>query len=93
MADKKKFDLDALVAETTDAPFTFTLGGEEFAMSSPQSLDWRDAVAIDAASVDVAMALLLGDDFEAFSKHAVPVAALTALMTAYREHFGLEAGE
>lgn len=81
------FDLDAVIAEASGEPFTFTLGGETFTMASPEDCDWQ--VALQPGNGELFVAELLGDQFERFCAHKVPSRALNALLDACQRHYGV----
>lgn len=90
------FDLDAVIAEATATPFTFTLGGETFTMRSPEDADWQVALNSGNSGAEGTRAFvaeLLGDDFERFAAHRVPGRALNRLVDACQKHYGVTPGE
>lgn len=58
------FDLDAWVNEATGRPFTFTYGGAEW--SWPAVPDLRVTTALTDGDLRKALAVLFGDDFDAW---------------------------
>lgn len=86
---KADVDLDALEREVDKKPFTAKLGGEVFTFADPTDTDWRDARAVDPTDLDAMMRALLGDQFEAFEKHPLPVWKLAHLANQIQQHYGL----
>ena len=88
------FDLDAVIAEATGAPYEFTFGGETFTL--PPDADVFAVQKMAAGEIGDALKLLLGSDQYA-RMETMPgtfgVKAFEALMTDYMRHVGSSVGE
>lgn len=88
-------NLDALEREGEQDPFVFVLGGDRFVCRDIEDEDWQILSKIDESDPEDTFRLLLGDDFEKFATHRLPLWKLKKLMAAWREHTGtpVDAGE
>lgn len=87
-------NLDTLDREGSEPePFVVVLGGERFQFSNIDNEDWQTVADIDEDDPRESLQLLLGDKYERFAKHKLPLWKLRALLDAWREHTtGLDAG-
>lgn len=86
------FDLDTLEREgDVIEPFVATRGGEEFVFADAEDLDWQDAVNLRMDDPVELVKLLLGEDYDRFAKHRMPLWKLNALMEAIDKHYGWSA--
>ena len=88
-------NLDALEREGGDPePFVFVLGGVRFVCRDIEDEDWQVLTDLDEDDPKDTFKLLLGKDYEKFSKQQLPLWKLKALLKSWREHTGaLELGE
>lgn len=85
----KIFDVDALEREVDRGPFVARIGGEEYVFPDPTDMDWQDASRVDANNVVESFKAWLGEDYERFAKHRMPVWKLIELFKAIQEHYGI----
>ena len=87
-------NLDVLEREDEREPFVFVLGGDRFVCRDIEDEDWQVLTRIDEDDPADTFKLLLGKDYEKFSKHELPLWKLKKLMESWREHTGaLDMGE
>ena len=92
MADKPKFNLDALIAETTLEPFTFELDGKTWEIPNLRTLTLEQGLALDTRSLADTLAEVAGPDLaERF--RSLPGFAANALIGEWAEHAGTSEGE
>ncbi len=89
------FDLNAIVDEAHEDPFTFTFKGEIFTMLPPEEADWQVTAKLGGEGGDMTafVAELLGDDWERFSQHKLSNTALGKLIEQCQAHYGVTPGE
>lgn len=89
------FDLDAIVNEAREEYFTFTFKGEVFTMLPPEEADWQVTAKLGGEGGDMTsfVAELLGDDWDRFSQHKLPNAALGKLIEECQAFYGITPGE
>ena len=82
-------NLDTYEVERPSEEFSFVLGGRRIVALDPRDIDWRLLVDIDDPDA-FADTVLSDEDGEFFKEFApFPAGKLNALLTAYRDHFGL----
>jgi len=87
------FDLDAVLNEASGERFSFTLGGKEYTMVSPEDLDYRDAEKLENANPNDVLEFLLGTaEFKSFQKNRVTVKAIGKLLEQWGEFYGISLG-
>lgn len=88
------FNLDAVLAEETGAPFSFTFGGEDYDL--PPHVDLMVVAAMQDSRLGDGLRKLLGpkqwERMQA-SEATFDERALTALLEAYMAHVGTTVGE
>lgn len=102
------FDLDAAVADAMGDDFLFSYQTEEWALSHPGTVDYRDAEAADggdleAVRVVIAVAMgaewdpareqYAGQQWDAFDKLSMPSVGLDRLFRAWMAFYGIAPGE
>lgn len=99
MGSKKSstvFDLDAARNALKRAPFIVTFGERQYELADIMDVDQRAirsayATFKETGDVRAVIDLLVSPaDREAFYANALPLWKLSALLTAYNEHYGLE---
>ncbi|WP_431881577.1 hypothetical protein [Micromonospora chalcea] len=93
----KSFDLDAVAAEATREPMTFTYHGQEWTLAHMTGVDWRVVELAnegDLQAIRKAFRMGMGDEqAERFDELPQPIAAMTALFTQWLKFNGLTEGE
>lgn len=87
-------NLDTLDREGGEPkPFVVVLGGERFVFANLDDEDWQTVADIDEDDPREALQLLLGERYDKFAEHKLPLWKLRALLDAWREHTtGLDSG-
>ncbi len=87
-------NLDKLEREGGEPePFVVVLGGERFVFANLDDEDWQLVADIDEDDPRDALRLLLGERYEKFAEHKLPLWKLRHLLDAWREHTtGTDAG-
>jgi hypothetical protein len=87
-------DLDVLERDTTKPPFPFRVGGQDFTLSDPDSLDWQSQAELDSEDLSRIFAALLGpEQFARFEPILTPAWKLERLMRAWGSYYGIELPE
>ncbi|MFE9955833.1 hypothetical protein [Micromonospora sp. NPDC005299] len=91
------FDLDAVAAEETKAPLTFTWHGQEWTLAHMTGVDWRVVELANEGDVEAirkAFRLAMGaEQADRFDELPQPIAAMTALFKRWLDHNGTTEGE
>jgi hypothetical protein len=88
------YDLDALVVEEENAPpFRFQWRGEIFEMPLMMGMDFKDQLALEAATVEESMRLIMGGDYDRLVQEPISIGRMKALIEAWHRHQGVEPGE
>lgn len=85
-------DLDALERDGRPEPFIAYVGDESFEFADPFEFDWQDAVAIDPNDIHGSLKSMLGEQYQAFLKHRMPMWKLRALSEAVEKHYASSLG-
>jgi len=93
--DDYDYDLDALVLEVETAPpFRFKWRNEPWEMPLMQAMDFADQMALEEATVEQSMRLIMGSDqFDRLLAEPISIARMEGLIRAWHRHQGLEPGE
>lgn len=89
------YDLDALVVEAENAPpFKFKWRDQVWEMPLMDALDFGDQLALEEATVERSMQLIMGEDqFTQLISEPISTGRMRGLIEAWQRHQGLEPGE
>lgn len=80
-------NLDTLEREGDEPqPFVVVLGGERFVFRNLDDEDWQLVADVDEDDPREALRLVLGNEYERFSAHKLPLWKLRQMLDAWREH-------
>jgi hypothetical protein len=92
----KVFDLDALERDgDVPEPFGFTVGDDDFVVDDIDNLEWKTVLRLRRDDLEQFFSSVLGDDYQRFSEHTIPLWKVAELARRLDEHFGwtVKAGE
>ena len=88
-------NLDSLDREGSDKPepFVVVLGGERYEFQDLGDEDWQTVADVDENDPRETLRLVLGDRYDAFAAHKLPLWKLRRLLDEWQKHVtGLDAG-